>query len=91
MPSGGETFPAVDAQKELKPQNNKELQVDSVSSQVASTLEKETKEKLEKMKNEKDRKDALQNFKTAMIISGVVVAVAGAIFAITKKLKERSN
>lgn len=41
MPSGGETFPAVDAQKELKPQNNKELQVDSVSSQVASTLEKE--------------------------------------------------
>ncbi|KAK6779368.1 hypothetical protein RDI58_021552 [Solanum bulbocastanum] len=91
MASGVESFPAVDPEKELNPQNNKEFQVDSVSSQVASSLEKEAKEKLEKMKNEKDRKDAIQNLKTAMIISGVVVAVAGAIFAITKKLRERSN
>ncbi|KAM3341437.1 hypothetical protein P3S68_029072 [Capsicum galapagoense] len=90
MTSGGETFPAVDAEKELNPQNNKEFQVDSVSSQVASSLEKETKEKLEKMKKEKDRKDAIQNFKTTMIISGVVIAVTGAIFAITKKLKEKN-
>ncbi|TMW87907.1 hypothetical protein EJD97_019294 [Solanum chilense] len=91
MASGVESFPAVDAEKELNPQTNKEFQVDSVSSQVASSLEKEAKEKLDKMKSEKDRKDAIQNFKTAMIISGVVVAVAGAIFAITKKLRERSN
>ncbi|XP_004246505.1 uncharacterized protein [Solanum lycopersicum] len=91
MASGVASFPAVDAEKELNPQTNKEFQVDSVSSQVASSLEKEAKEKLDKMKNEKDRKDAIQNFKTAMIISGVVVAVAGAIFAITKKLRERSN
>ncbi|KAJ8532701.1 hypothetical protein K7X08_015590 [Anisodus acutangulus] len=89
MASGGESFPAVDAEKELQPQ--KEFQVDPVSSQVASSIEKEAKEKLEKMKREKDRKDALQNFKTAIIISGVVLAVAGAAFAITKKLKERSN
>ncbi|KAK4348349.1 hypothetical protein RND71_031104 [Anisodus tanguticus] len=89
MASGGESFPAVDAEKELKPQ--KEFQVDSVSSQVASSIEKEAKEKLDKMKREKDRKDALQNFKTAMIISGVVVSIVGAAFAITKKLKERSN
>lgn len=41
MASGGESFPAVDAEKELNPQNNKEFQVDSVSSQVASSLEKE--------------------------------------------------
>ncbi|XP_009768552.1 uncharacterized protein [Nicotiana sylvestris] len=91
MASGGESFPTVDAEKELNPQKNNDFQVDPVSSQVSSSLEKEAKEKLEKMKKEKDRKDALQNFKTAMIISGVVVAVAGAIFAITKKLKERSN
>ncbi|XP_055811622.1 uncharacterized protein LOC129881441 [Solanum dulcamara] len=91
MASGGESFPAVDAEKELNPQFNKEFQVDSVSSQVASSLEKEAKEKLDKMKKEKDRKDAIQNFKTTVIISGVVIAVAGAIFAITKKLRERSN
>ncbi|KAH0632365.1 hypothetical protein KY290_035786 [Solanum tuberosum] len=41
MASGVESFPAVDAEKELNPQNNKEFQVDSVSSQVASSLEKE--------------------------------------------------
>ncbi|MCD7465154.1 hypothetical protein HAX54_000699 [Datura stramonium] len=79
MASRGESFPAVDAEKELNPQNNKEFQVDSVSSQVASSIEKEAKEKLEKMKKDKDRKDAIQNFKTAMIISGVVVAVSGCL------------
>ncbi|CAN4121343.1 unnamed protein product [Withania somnifera] len=88
MTSGGESFPAVDAEKELNPQSNKEFQVDPVSSQVASSLEKETKEK---MKKEKDKKEALQNFKIFVIISGVVVLVGGAIFAITKKLKGRSN
>lgn len=41
MASGVESFPAVDAEKELNPQTNKEFQVDSVSSQVASSLEKE--------------------------------------------------
>ncbi|MCD7452665.1 hypothetical protein HAX54_017725 [Datura stramonium] len=41
MASRGESFPAVDAEKELNPQNNKEFQVDSVSSQVASSIEKE--------------------------------------------------
>lgn len=41
MASGVASFPAVDAEKELNPQTNKEFQVDSVSSQVASSLEKE--------------------------------------------------
>lgn len=38
---------------------------------------------------EMEKKDALQTLKSAIIVSGIVVAVAGAIFAITKKLKEK--
>lgn len=40
-------------------------------------------------KNERQKKDALQTIKSAIIISGIVVAVAGAAFAITKKLREK--
>ncbi|KAI8524349.1 hypothetical protein RHMOL_Rhmol13G0143700 [Rhododendron molle] len=36
----------------------------------------------------KGRRDGIQTLKSAVIISGVVVAVIGAIFAVTKKIKE---
>ncbi|KAJ1379836.1 hypothetical protein SESBI_46554 [Sesbania bispinosa] len=40
-------------------------------------------------KKETEKKDALQTLKSAVIISGIVVAVVGAAFAITKKLREK--
>lgn len=40
-------------------------------------------------KNEREKKDALQTIKSAIIISGIVVALAGAAFAIAKKLREK--
>ena len=40
-------------------------------------------------KKEREKKEALQTLKSAIIISGIIVAVAGAAFAITKKLREK--
>ncbi|KAG8376737.1 hypothetical protein BUALT_Bualt09G0094900 [Buddleja alternifolia] len=83
-------FPAADVKKELNPGINKDFQVDPISADV--TTSKEIKEQAEAAKRFKERqkKDAaLQNFKTAIIVSGIVVAVAGAAFAITKKLREK--
>lgn len=37
-------------------------------------------------KRERKKKDALQTLKSAVIVSGIIVAVAGVAFAITKKL-----
>ncbi|KAL0309512.1 UNVERIFIED_CONTAM: hypothetical protein Sradi_5893500 [Sesamum radiatum] len=81
------SFPAADVEKELNPGFDKNFQVDSVSSDVATS--KEIKEKDEAEKKEHEKMDALQSFKTAIIVSGMVVAVVGAIFAVTKKLREK--
>lgn len=43
---------------------------------------------VEKRENAKAKRDAAQTLKKTIIISAVIVAVAGAAFAITKKLKE---
>lgn len=40
-------------------------------------------------KKEIEKKECLDKLKSAIIISGIVVAVVGAAFAITKKLKEK--
>ena len=40
-------------------------------------------------KKENEKKDALDKFKSAILVSGIVVALAGAVFAIVKKLKEK--
>ncbi|CAL5334511.1 unnamed protein product [Camellia sinensis] len=82
-------FPAADIDKELNPGQNKNFVVDPISTQVAAS--KEYKEQAAEIKKQKERKkkDALQTLKTTIIVSGIVVAVAGAIFAITKKLKEK--
>jgi len=40
-------------------------------------------------KKQIEKKEYLDKLKSAIIISGIVVALAGAAFAITKKLKEK--
>lgn len=40
-------------------------------------------------KKEREKKEGLEKLKSAIIISGIVVAVVGAAFAITKKLREK--
>ncbi|KAK4419395.1 ABC transporter B family member 29, chloroplastic [Sesamum alatum] len=71
------SFPAADVEKELNPGADKNFQVDPVSSDVAAS--KEVKDRVEAAK--KDEKiDALQNFKTAIIVSGMVVAVLVLVF-----------
>ncbi|PIN19490.1 hypothetical protein CDL12_07821 [Handroanthus impetiginosus] len=84
--SGG--FPAVDAEKELNPGLDKDFKVDPMA--LNATSSKEIKEKYEAAeRKEQEKKDAMQSFKTTIIVSGIIVAVAGAIFAITKKLREK--
>lgn len=40
-------------------------------------------------KKQREKQDALQNLKTTIFVSAIIVAVAGAVFAITKKLREK--
>jgi len=40
-------------------------------------------------KKEGKKKDVLQTLKSAIIVSGIIVAVAGVAFAVTKKLREK--
>ncbi|CAK9179183.1 unnamed protein product [Ilex paraguariensis] len=89
MASSEDTFPVVDADRELNHDWNKNFEVDPVSSEMATSLEiKEKAEAAEKQKK-MGKKDALQTLKSTIIVSGIIVAVCGAIFAITKKLKEK--
>ncbi|XP_052176292.1 uncharacterized protein LOC127790715 [Diospyros lotus] len=89
LSGSNQPFPAVDVRKELNPGQNKKFEVDSVSSQVAASKEIKEQAEAAKAQREMEKKDALQTLKSAIIVSGIVVAVAGAIFAITKKLKEK--
>ncbi|XP_068340452.1 uncharacterized protein [Pyrus communis] len=49
----------------------------------------EAEERKQEKEKEKEKKDAAQTVKTSVIISAMVVAVVGAIFALTKKLREK--
>ncbi|KAI8563012.1 hypothetical protein RHMOL_Rhmol03G0080400 [Rhododendron molle] len=82
-------FPPADVDKELNPGRNKSFEVDPVSSQVAAHKENKEQAEAARVQKEREKRDALQTLKSALIISGIVVAVAGAVFAITKKLKEK--
>ncbi|EOY08280.1 hypothetical protein QQP08_016807 [Theobroma cacao] len=84
--ASGETFPAADINGELNPGENKDFKVDSVSFEIATS--QEIKDRVE-AQEKKEKKDSMQTLKTAILVSAVVVAVAGAAFAITKKLKEK--
>ncbi|KAJ4840806.1 hypothetical protein Tsubulata_015064 [Turnera subulata] len=87
--SGASTFPEVDISKELNADQNKKLQVDSVSSDIAATKDIKDANRAAEKKRDMEKKDALQTLKRTILISAVIVAVAGAAFAITKKLKEK--
>lgn len=42
-----------------------------------------------KEKKQCAKKDPMQTLKTTIIVSGVILALAGGVFAITKKMKEK--
>uniref|UniRef100_A0A5B6ZFN2 Uncharacterized protein n=1 Tax=Davidia involucrata TaxID=16924 RepID=A0A5B6ZFN2_DAVIN len=87
--SSDQAFPAADVDKELNPSRNKDFEVDPVSSQMVTSLEIKEQAEAAKKQKEPEKKDRLQTLKSAIIVSGIIVAVAGAVFAITKKLKEK--
>ncbi|KAI3432188.1 uncharacterized protein J3R85_007595 [Psidium guajava] len=88
LEASDQTFPAADVTNEMNPGLNTKVEVDHVSSAVAASLE--AKEQAEADRQQKEReKDAMQSLKSAILISAAVVAVAGAIFAISKKLREK--
>ncbi|KAI9079084.1 hypothetical protein K1719_038923 [Acacia pycnantha] len=83
-------FPASDIDGELNLEANRQVQVDPISSEVAAFKFYWMKEPAEaKLKKEREQKEAMRTLKSAIIIAGIVAAVAGAAFAITKKLKEK--
>lgn len=84
-----ETFPVADVQGELHPAQNKDFQVDPVSSDVATSLEYKEQAEAIRKKKDREKKDALQTLKSAIIVSGAILAAAGAVFVITKRLKEK--
>ncbi|KAL3617890.1 hypothetical protein CASFOL_038211 [Castilleja foliolosa] len=95
--SSSEGFPAVDAVNELNLGAQKDFQEDPLPADVITSKElklggiigDQFEEEERKERKEQEKKDALQNIKTTLIVSGIIVAVAGAIFAITKKLREK--
>ncbi|KAI3987360.1 hypothetical protein MKX01_003110 [Papaver californicum] len=79
-------YPEADVDGELHPGNTDgSLQEDSVSAQLTSS--KEIKEQAE-VEEKRKKEDAIHKVTSTVIISGVIVAVIGAIFAVTKKLRE---
>ncbi|CAL5190975.1 unnamed protein product [Lathyrus oleraceus] len=84
-----ETFPSADLAGELNPGKNREVEVDPISSEVAATKEMKEEVAATEKKKEIEKKECLDKLKSAIIISGIVVAVVGAAFAITKKLREK--
>jgi hypothetical protein len=40
-------------------------------------------------KRESEKQDAMHKLKTTILVSAMIIAVAGAVFAVTKKLRER--
>lgn len=82
-------FPAADVDEVLSPARNKYFNVDPISSQVDQDIKKERAEAASRKKKCREEKEAMQTLKTTIIVAGVILAVAGAAFAITKKLKEK--
>ncbi|KAL9675401.1 hypothetical protein QQ045_003603 [Rhodiola kirilowii] len=83
-------FPAGDAEAELHPGADKSVKVDPISAEVATSLElKFQMEAAEREREERKRKEAIRTLKKTVIISGIIAAVAGAVFAIIKKTKEK--
>ncbi|WOG98299.1 hypothetical protein DCAR_0417640 [Daucus carota subsp. sativus] len=84
MMDASDSFPAADAEKELNPGTNTEVEVDSVSSEIAEKKAVGSSAG----KKEKGKNDPMQTFKTTMIVSGVVIVVLAVALAVSKKMKE---
>ncbi|KAJ6864808.1 hypothetical protein NC651_035390 [Populus alba x Populus x berolinensis] len=83
------TFPEADVDKALNPALNRKFEVDPVSSDISTTKEIKQEQDEAAQKKRREKQDALQNLKTTIFVSAIIVAVAGAVFAITKKLREK--
>ncbi|KAJ9181377.1 hypothetical protein P3X46_009514 [Hevea brasiliensis] len=83
------TFPPADVDKELHPGHNKKIEVDSVSSDIATSKHLKEQEEAKQKQKERDKRDAMQTLKKTILVSAVIAAVAGAAFAITRKLREK--
>lgn len=82
-------FPEADVEAELHPGNTDgSLQEDSVSAQLTTSKEIKEQAEVEGKKDEGKKEDAIHKVTSTVIISGVIVAVIGAIFAVAKKLRE---
>ncbi|XP_004305659.1 PREDICTED: uncharacterized protein LOC101303257 [Fragaria vesca subsp. vesca] len=86
MKEAASKFPEGDADAELNPGKNKSVEVDPKASEVTSL---QIKAEDNKKKEKKEKNEAAQSLKTTIIVSGVIVALIGAIFALTKKLREK--
>ncbi|CAA0818824.1 Unknown protein [Striga hermonthica] len=73
-------FPAVD-------DGDKDFLAGLISADCVTS--KEIKDKYEEAERKEREKKDIQNLKTVFVITGIMVAVAGAIFAITRKLREK--
>ncbi|XP_028795562.1 uncharacterized protein LOC114751063 [Neltuma alba] len=82
-------FPHADVDGTLNPESNNHVQVDPISSEVALSKENKEQAEIKEKKRQNEKEDTLRRIKSAIIISGTVVAVAGAVCAITKKLREK--
>uniref|UniRef100_A0A803L2V6 Uncharacterized protein n=1 Tax=Chenopodium quinoa TaxID=63459 RepID=A0A803L2V6_CHEQI len=80
------TYPTTDVDGELNPGNNTEFEVDSMPSNMAKDLTKANKAQ---GKKKCAKNDPMQPMKTTIIVSGVILILAGAIFAINKKIREK--
>ncbi|PIA59141.1 hypothetical protein AQUCO_00400180v1 [Aquilegia coerulea] len=88
-PKGVGEFPAADVVGDSDPAVTKNFTVDPISSEVAQSKEIEKQAQAKNEREQQDKIDAAKKLKSAIIISGVAVAVIGAIFAIAKKLREK--
>uniref|UniRef100_A0A803MXU6 Uncharacterized protein n=1 Tax=Chenopodium quinoa TaxID=63459 RepID=A0A803MXU6_CHEQI len=79
-------FPTTDVDGELNPGNHTEFEVDSTPSNMAKDLSKPNKPQ---GKKKCAKNDPMQQMKTTIIVSGAILILAGVIFAINKKIREK--
>ncbi|CAA2969359.1 Hypothetical predicted protein [Olea europaea subsp. europaea] len=68
--------------------DNSQIRPPSTHSEQLKEEEKKGEEAKEEKKREEEKKNGQQNLNSSLIITGVVVAVIGAIFAIFKNIKK---
>ncbi|KAG5243985.1 hypothetical protein OIU76_009145 [Salix suchowensis] len=83
------SFPEADVDQALKPGQNKEFEVDPISSDIATSKETQQEQDEAARKREREKQDAMHKLKTTILVSAMIIAVAGAVFAVTRKLREK--